>query len=172
MSIASVSAPFRPAFGDQDWPRGHRGAARSKGRYGVCEPLGVIPRRTILAVMGAPALLSERGGGGDDAADGQERLQLQKRDKLVVVTPALVRDADLLVPRRQLADLGRGFLEAGRLAQGTDVPPHQAPQLASNGSRLLGTRRSVHDHGHPAPLALHLSATPLPAPPLLLGRGH
>src|SRR5712692_10102339 len=99
MSLASVPSPFRPPFGDQDRPRGHRGAARSKGRHGVCEPLGVIPRRTILAVMGAPAFLSERGGGGDDAADGQERLQLQKRHELVVVTPALVRNADLLVAR-------------------------------------------------------------------------
>ena len=58
--------------------------------------------------------------------------------------------------RAEVADLVRGLLKAGRVPQGTDVPPHQAPQLAANGSRPLRTRRSVHDFGDSAPLVLQL----------------
>src|SRR3989441_12942549 len=142
MSLASVPSPFRLPSGDDDRLGGHRGPVGSKGRHSMHEPPGVIPRRTILAHVGTAALLSEPGSGHDDSADDQERLQLQEGYQLVVVAPPLVRDPGLSVARAEVADLVRGLLKAGRIPQGTDLPPHQAPQLAANGPRPLRTRRS------------------------------
>src|SRR5712691_121453 len=135
MSLASVPPPFRLPSGDDDRLGGHRGSVGSKGRHSMDEPPGVIPRRAILAHVRTAALLSEPGSGRNDSADGQERLQLQERYQLVVVAPPLVRDPGPSVARAEVVDLVRGLLKAGRVPQGTDVPAHQAPQLAANSSR-------------------------------------
>src|SRR5215470_10309106 len=105
MSPASVPSPFRFPPGCRDRLRGHGRPVLSAGGHRVGQPFDVIASKTVLAVMGAPALLSEPGGGHDDLADRQERLELEKGGQLVVVTRSLVRDPDLAVARRQLPDL-------------------------------------------------------------------
>src|SRR4051812_42687555 len=73
------------------------GAALSAGGEGVAHPVGVVPRRVIVAEVGAAALGAGQGAHDEGLGEVDEEAQLDGLGEVVVEDLALVLDGCLVV---------------------------------------------------------------------------